>query len=97
VRASSERETYSFGLRWARLSGDSRTVGVLAKHRFPLRGLLATEVNVSKGIVSATAGLLAVNVEGSRMQEICTSGLMRGRWSARILTADLGLLNRHTA
>jgi hypothetical protein len=32
VRASSECETYSFGLRWARLRGDSQTVGLLAKH-----------------------------------------------------------------
>jgi hypothetical protein len=32
VRASSECEIYSFGLRWARLRGDSQTVGLLVKH-----------------------------------------------------------------
>ena len=42
-----------------------------------------------------------VNVEGSRMREIRTYGLMRGCWLVRVLTARRGLLHqivkpRHT-
>ena len=36
----------------------------------------------------------AVNIEGSRMREIRTYGLMRGCWRARVATAGRGLLHQ---
>ena len=46
------------------------------------------------GASSSRRKVCTVNVEGSRMREIRTYGLMRGCWPVRLRTAGWGLLDR---
>jgi hypothetical protein len=48
---------------------------------------------VGTSAVSAAFKAHHVNFEGSRMREIRTYGLMRGRWADRLRTAAWGLLH----